>query len=178
MSEECMSIPEQIELIKNLKLPPDFIINIKVTSVYFQSYTFMKQHFFEQRKPSYNNLTKDWFDCHTITSVIHQCPDKDLVNRLSGLRQHPDTGQLYNKEQLQQEDVLNLKDEEEKEEEAELVMFNYMVSLSVCCELLCLCSGNSQDWKHCICRVFHQTTSLKSIYWIALGCFLQSFHRC
>lgn len=30
MSEECLKIHEQIELIKNLKLTPDFIINIKV----------------------------------------------------------------------------------------------------------------------------------------------------
>lgn len=30
MSEECLKIHEQIELIKNLKLAPDFIINIKV----------------------------------------------------------------------------------------------------------------------------------------------------
>ncbi|XP_030626692.1 adenylate kinase 9 [Chanos chanos] len=29
MSEECLKIPEQIELIKNLRLNPDFIINIK-----------------------------------------------------------------------------------------------------------------------------------------------------
>lgn len=30
LSEECMKIHEQIELIKNLKLTPDFVINIKV----------------------------------------------------------------------------------------------------------------------------------------------------
>jgi len=30
MSEECLEIHEQIQLIKNLKLAPDFIINIKV----------------------------------------------------------------------------------------------------------------------------------------------------
>ena len=30
MSEECLKIPEQVALIKNLKLKPDFIINIKV----------------------------------------------------------------------------------------------------------------------------------------------------
>lgn len=31
MSEDCLKIHEQIEMIKNLKLSPDFIINIKVT---------------------------------------------------------------------------------------------------------------------------------------------------
>lgn len=35
LSEECMKIQEQIEMIKNLRLPPDFIINIKVICVYF-----------------------------------------------------------------------------------------------------------------------------------------------
>ncbi|KAK1889504.1 Adenylate kinase 9 [Dissostichus eleginoides] len=53
MSEECLKIHEQLELIKNLKLTPDFIINIK-------------------------------------------CADKDLARRLSGLKQHPETGQLIN----------------------------------------------------------------------------------
>ncbi|XP_067338079.1 adenylate kinase 9 [Channa argus] len=53
MSEEYLKVHEQIELIKNLKLTPDFIINIK-------------------------------------------CADKDLAHRLSGLKQHPETGQLYN----------------------------------------------------------------------------------
>lgn len=35
LSEECMNIQEQIDLIKNLRLPPDFIINIKVVRAYF-----------------------------------------------------------------------------------------------------------------------------------------------
>nr|XP_046228264.1 adenylate kinase 9 [Scatophagus argus] len=75
MSEESLKIHEQIELIKNLKLTPDFIINIK-------------------------------------------CADKDLVHRLSGLKQHPETGQLYNRNQWQHEEVFNKK-KENKDEEVE-----------------------------------------------------------
>lgn len=33
-SEECLKIEEQIELITNLNLPPDIIINIKVSFSY------------------------------------------------------------------------------------------------------------------------------------------------
>ncbi|KAM7395370.1 hypothetical protein PAMA_006910 [Pampus argenteus] len=73
MSEECLKIHEQIELIKNLKLTPDFIINIK-------------------------------------------CADKDLIQRLSGLKQHTETGQLYNRDQWMREDVFNRKKENEDEE--------------------------------------------------------------
>ncbi|XP_034436680.1 adenylate kinase 9-like [Hippoglossus hippoglossus] len=62
MSEECMTIPEQVALIKNLKLTPDFIINIK-------------------------------------------CADKDLAQRLSGLKQYSETGQLFTRDQWQREDV-------------------------------------------------------------------------
>ncbi|XP_065820230.1 adenylate kinase 9 [Labrus bergylta] len=76
MSDESLKIPEQIELIKNLKLSPDFIINIK-------------------------------------------CPDKDLVNRLSGLKQHPETGQVYNRDQWTQKEVFNKKKENKDEEEEE-----------------------------------------------------------
>uniref|UniRef100_A0A3Q3G287 Adenylate kinase 9 n=1 Tax=Labrus bergylta TaxID=56723 RepID=A0A3Q3G287_9LABR len=85
MSDESLKIPEQIELIKNLKLSPDFIINIK-------------------------------------------CPDKDLVNRLSGLKQHPETGQVYNRDQWTQKEVFNKKKEnkdEEEEEEEEDYMINH-----------------------------------------------------
>ncbi|XP_075315081.1 adenylate kinase 9 [Odontesthes bonariensis] len=86
MSEECLKIHEQIQLIKNLKLAPDFIINIK-------------------------------------------CADKDLVERLSGLKQHPVTGQLYRKDQWKREEVYSKKEkskdqevnnEEEQAEEEEL----------------------------------------------------------
>ncbi|XP_053192664.1 adenylate kinase 9 [Scomber japonicus] len=75
MSEECLKICEQIELIKNLKLTPDFIINIK-------------------------------------------CADKDLVQRLSGQKQHPETGQLYNRHQWTHDDVFNKK-KENKDEDVE-----------------------------------------------------------
>uniref|UniRef100_UPI003AAF6DC3 adenylate kinase 9 n=1 Tax=Centroberyx gerrardi TaxID=166262 RepID=UPI003AAF6DC3 len=74
MSEECLKIHEQIELIKNLKLTPDFIINIK-------------------------------------------CGDKDLIQRLSGLRQHQETGQLYLREQWNPEKVDTKKKEENREED-------------------------------------------------------------
>uniref|UniRef100_A0A673AJA2 Uncharacterized protein n=1 Tax=Sphaeramia orbicularis TaxID=375764 RepID=A0A673AJA2_9TELE len=79
MSEECMKIHEQIELIKNLKLTPDFIINIR-------------------------------------------CTDKDLIQRLSGQKQHPETGRLYNRDQWKREEVYNKKTEstgEEVEDEEE-----------------------------------------------------------
>ncbi|XP_034555304.1 adenylate kinase 9 isoform X2 [Notolabrus celidotus] len=78
MSEEHLRMSEQIQLIKNLKLSPDFIINIK-------------------------------------------CPDKDLVDRLSSMKQHPETGQLYNRDQWKREEIFTKKtesnDEEEEEEE-------------------------------------------------------------
>ncbi|XP_054474711.1 adenylate kinase 9 [Anoplopoma fimbria] len=85
LSEEGLTIHEQLELIKNLKLTPDFIINIK-------------------------------------------CADKDLVHRLSGLKQHPETGQFHSGEQWKRKEVFNKKrknkdeeveDEEEEEEEEE-----------------------------------------------------------
>ncbi|XP_044026265.1 adenylate kinase 9 isoform X2 [Siniperca chuatsi] len=76
MSEKCLKIHQQIELIKNLKLTPDFIINIK-------------------------------------------CADKDLVHRLSGLKQHPETGQLYNRDQWKREEVFHKKKENKEEEVAD-----------------------------------------------------------
>ncbi|KAM4633800.1 adenylate kinase 9 [Polymixia lowei] len=76
MSEECLKIHEQIELIKNLKLTPDFIINIK-------------------------------------------CPDKDLIQRLSGLRQHPATGQVYLGEQWNHGKMDDKKEENKEEDLAE-----------------------------------------------------------
>nr|XP_040016288.1 adenylate kinase 9 isoform X3 [Gasterosteus aculeatus aculeatus] len=75
MSEECLKIHEQLELIKNLKLTPDFIINIK-------------------------------------------CADKDLVHRLSRLKLHPETGQLYNRGQWMRVEEFNKK-RENKDEEVE-----------------------------------------------------------
>ncbi|XP_024863203.1 adenylate kinase 9 isoform X2 [Kryptolebias marmoratus] len=86
LSEECLKIPDQIELIKNLKLSPNFIINIK-------------------------------------------CADKDLVQRLSGLKQHPVTGQLYSteewkkfskKEENKDQEVEEEEEEDDQDEEKEL----------------------------------------------------------
>ncbi|NWS44189.1 KAD9 kinase, partial [Probosciger aterrimus] len=56
LSEEYMTVSQQVEKIKNLKLKPDFLINIK-------------------------------------------CSDYDLCQRISGQRQHPDSGQVYQRNQ-------------------------------------------------------------------------------
>ncbi|KFV64263.1 Adenylate kinase 9, partial [Dryobates pubescens] len=56
LSEEYMTVSQQIEKIKNLKLRPDFLINIK-------------------------------------------CSDYDLCQRISGQRQHPNSGQVYQRNQ-------------------------------------------------------------------------------
>ncbi|XP_047243110.1 adenylate kinase 9 isoform X2 [Girardinichthys multiradiatus] len=84
--EDSLKICNQIKLIRNLKLTPDFIINIK-------------------------------------------CADKDLVQRLSGLKQHPVSGQLYSRDQWKQEEVCSRRekvrgqevdDDEEQAEEEDL----------------------------------------------------------
>ncbi|XP_062488517.1 adenylate kinase 9 [Pezoporus occidentalis] len=56
LSEEYMTVSQQVQKIKNLKLKPDFLINIK-------------------------------------------CSDYDLCQRISGQRQHPDSGQVYQRNQ-------------------------------------------------------------------------------
>ncbi|XP_028996681.1 adenylate kinase 9 [Betta splendens] len=73
MSEECLKIREQIELIKNFRLTPDFIINIK-------------------------------------------CADEDLTQRLSGLRQSSETGELFNRDLVNREQILDIKGENADEE--------------------------------------------------------------
>ncbi|KAM6084508.1 adenylate kinase 9 [Theristicus caerulescens] len=88
LSEEYMTVSQQIEKIKTLKLKPDFLINIK-------------------------------------------CSDYDLCQRISGQRQHPDSGQVYQrnqcdpnviekhkKEKDQYEEENEEEDEEQEEEEA------------------------------------------------------------
>uniref|UniRef100_A0A8C6SZD8 Nucleoside-diphosphate kinase n=1 Tax=Neogobius melanostomus TaxID=47308 RepID=A0A8C6SZD8_9GOBI len=67
---------EQIELIKNLKLTPDLIINIK-------------------------------------------CPDSDLAERLSGLRQYPETGHFYLKDEWMRDDLFIPKKEKDSTDEEE-----------------------------------------------------------
>ncbi|NWQ66188.1 KAD9 kinase, partial [Neopipo cinnamomea] len=86
LSEEYMTVSQQIEKIKNLKLKPDFLINIK-------------------------------------------CPDYDLCQRISGQRQHPDSGQVYqrsqwdpkvtekHKKEKNQHEEEDEKEEQEEEEE-------------------------------------------------------------
>ncbi|KAJ8355677.1 hypothetical protein SKAU_G00184710 [Synaphobranchus kaupii] len=85
MSEDHLTTAEQIERLQNLKMSPDFIINIK-------------------------------------------CHDKDLSRRLSTQKQHPETGQVFQKEQWDpvKKDATKTKghgeedgDEEEEEEEEE-----------------------------------------------------------
>ncbi|NXN17391.1 KAD9 kinase, partial [Indicator maculatus] len=77
LSEEYMTVCQQIEKIKSLKLKPDFLINIK-------------------------------------------CSDYDLCQRMSGQRQHPDSGQVYQRNQWDP-DVIGKhkkeKDQQEKESE-------------------------------------------------------------
>ncbi|XP_053315810.1 adenylate kinase 9 [Spea bombifrons] len=74
LSEEYIRIPEQIALIKSLKLKPDVIINIK-------------------------------------------CPDKDLSKRLSGRKQDPVTGSVYQREQWDPALRDRVKESQEGEEE-------------------------------------------------------------
>ncbi|NWU04888.1 KAD9 kinase, partial [Cephalopterus ornatus] len=82
LSEEYLTVSQQIEKIKNLKLKPDFLINIK-------------------------------------------CPDYDLCQRISGQRQHPDSGQIYQRSQWdpkvteKQKKEKNQHEEEDEEEEQE-----------------------------------------------------------
>ncbi|KAF1515911.1 Adenylate kinase 9, partial [Eudyptes moseleyi] len=74
LSEEYMTVSQQIEKIKNLKLKPDFLINIK-------------------------------------------CSDYDLCQRISGQRQHPDSGQVYQRNQWDPNVIEKHKKEKEQHEE-------------------------------------------------------------
>uniref|UniRef100_A0A8B9FM51 Uncharacterized protein n=1 Tax=Amazona collaria TaxID=241587 RepID=A0A8B9FM51_9PSIT len=84
LSEEYTTVSQQVEKIKNLKLKPDFLINIK-------------------------------------------CSDYDLCQRISGQRQHPDSGQVYQRNQWDPNTIEKHKkkkgqqeeDHEEEEEEDE-----------------------------------------------------------
>ncbi|NXB08168.1 KAD9 kinase, partial [Cnemophilus loriae] len=81
LSEEYMTVPQQIEKIMNLKLKPDVLINIK-------------------------------------------CPDYELCQRISGQRQNPDSGEVYQRSQWDPKVTEKRKkekdqDEEEDEEEDE-----------------------------------------------------------
>ncbi|NXK97456.1 KAD9 kinase, partial [Formicarius rufipectus] len=82
LSEEYLTVSQQIEKIKNLKLKPDFLISIK-------------------------------------------CPDYDLCQRISGQRQHPQSGQVFQKSQWDPKVIekhkkeKNLAEEEDEEEEEE-----------------------------------------------------------
>ncbi|KFQ28931.1 Adenylate kinase 9, partial [Mesitornis unicolor] len=81
LSEEYMTVSQQLEKIKNLKLKPDFLINIK-------------------------------------------CSDYDLCQRIAGQRQHPASGQVYQRNQWDPNVIEKHKKkkdhyEEEHEEEEE-----------------------------------------------------------
>ncbi|NWS71434.1 KAD9 kinase, partial [Crotophaga sulcirostris] len=74
LSEEYMTISQQIEKIKSLKLKPDLLINIK-------------------------------------------CSDYDLWQRTSGQRQHPDSGQIYQRNQWDPNVIEKYKKEKDQHEE-------------------------------------------------------------
>ncbi|XP_063245853.1 adenylate kinase 9 isoform X2 [Prinia subflava] len=85
LSEEYMTVPQQIEKIMNLKLKPDVLINIK-------------------------------------------CPDYELRQRISGQRQNPDSGEIFQRSQWdlevtgkrkKEKDQDGEEDEEQNEEEEE-----------------------------------------------------------
>lgn len=62
--------------------------------------------------------------------IFQQFADKDLVNRLSNLKQCPMTGQLYTKNQWQQEELSNQKDDNEEEEvdkEDQVLLFSFLI---------------------------------------------------
>uniref|UniRef100_H0ZPC8 Adenylate kinase 9 n=1 Tax=Taeniopygia guttata TaxID=59729 RepID=H0ZPC8_TAEGU len=74
LSEEYMTVPQQIEKIINLKLKPDFLINIK-------------------------------------------CPDYELCQRISGQRQNPDSGVIYQRSQWDPKVTDKRKKEKDQDEE-------------------------------------------------------------
>ncbi|NWR49440.1 KAD9 kinase, partial [Regulus satrapa] len=78
LSEEYMTVPQQIEKIMNLKLKPDVLINIK-------------------------------------------CPDYDLCQRISGQRQNPYSGEIYQRSQWDPKatDKRKIKKDQEEEEDEE-----------------------------------------------------------
>ncbi|NWH78519.1 KAD9 kinase, partial [Piaya cayana] len=76
LSEEYMTLSQQIEKIKNLKLKPDLLINIK-------------------------------------------CSDYDICQRISGQRQHPDSGQVYQRNQWDPNIIEKHKKQKDQHEENE-----------------------------------------------------------
>ncbi|NXU62475.1 KAD9 kinase, partial [Horornis vulcanius] len=76
LSEEYLTVPQQIEKIMNLKLKPDVLINIK-------------------------------------------CPDYELCQRISGQRQNPDSGEIYQRSQWDPKVIGKRKKEKDQDEEEE-----------------------------------------------------------
>lgn len=95
LSDDHQNIHKQLELIQNLKLPPDFVINIKVFLFHLHWYWFF---FF----PS---------SFYSNSCFFLKCPDSDLVQRLSGLKKHPETGQSYSRDQWEREEVYGREEE-------------------------------------------------------------------
>lgn len=87
-----------------------------------------------------------------IVTIFQQCADKDLVNRLSGVKQCPKTGRLYTRDQWNPQELLrgkgkNYEEEEDRKEQVRLCRF---LMFMVCC--LCLLC--------CICSVFFSNSTL------------------
>lgn len=75
---------------------------------------------------------------NTIT-IFQQCADHDLVNRLSGLKQCPDTGRLYPRNLWNQEELFSPKkpsDEEAEDKDKQVGLFKFW--LLSCLLLYCV----------------------------------------
>lgn len=80
-----------------------------------------------------------------IVTIFQQCADKDLVNRLSGVKQCPKTGRLYTRDQWNPQELLrgkgkNYEEEEDRKEQVRLCRF-LMFMVCCLCLLCCICSG-------------------------------------
>lgn len=126
-----MTVSQQIEKIKNLKFKPDFLINIKVMSPYPPNQNFQGR---------YNIVLAVQWRCGLLLIIPCQCSDYDLCERISGQRQHPDSGQVYQrnqwdpnvivkhkkeKDQQENESEEEEQDEEEEQEEEEVNIANF-----------------------------------------------------
>lgn len=71
-------------------------------------------------------------------TIFQQCADMDLVNRLSNLKQCPQTGQLYTRNQWSQEKRFRGKgkNNEEEEDKGEHVSLSRFLMIMVFCILL------------------------------------------
>lgn len=72
---------------------------------------------------------------NTVT-IFQQCADKDLVDKLSGLKRCPETGRLYTRNQWQQKQLSSQKGSNDEEDKEELVCFSTFLLVTICCILL------------------------------------------